>query len=340
MFAPSIALEVWARNEIELVPYFQDGYRYRLEAKKLMFDRIDCPNAIAMGTSMTEVAINDGTVAPYERATGDRSYSPMFAFASPGTRPLAMLGIWRWLDARGCHPKTLFIEVTPVIMNIDRGEDFERSFMDWRMQLDIPEERFELADYDLRFRFDLATWWRSYAYRNREPIVHYLGAELGIAKPKPPIAMPMDGNLHVTTDKGLSGSALAAHYRTTRNTFLKREFKYRYTPSYATAILLIVEEAQAAGTKVVLHTPPVPEMFHEFMMMIDATRPYCDFYDAATARPDVHWYTEHRRQGVPTTQFSDWLHLNREGAIQYAARLFAASTANTFPRDPGCRGRY
>jgi hypothetical protein len=329
LLAPSIALERWARGETDLIAYFQDGYRYQLDAKQLMFQHVDCPAAVTMGTSMTEGSLNAGSIEPYSRT--DRSFSPIFAFAAPGTRPLAMLGLWRWIADSGCVPRTLFVEVTPVILNIARGEDFERPFMDWRMQLDIPEERFARDPYTIRYRFELATWWRSFVYRNREPILKYLSARLGKGKRLPPVdPIPSDGKLYETSTAQLAGPALEAHYRETRRTFEKGEFKYVFSPSYTEAIRLLVEEAAAAGTRVVLHTPPM--LFHETMEMIGATKPFCDFYDEMTARGGVTWYSEYRRE-VPSTDFFNWLHVNRGGAERYAARLLAAVATNNVPRE-------
>jgi hypothetical protein len=329
LLAPSIALETWARGETDLIPYFQDGYRYQLDAKQLMFEHVACPATVTMGTSMTEGSLNAASIEPYSRT--DRSFSPIFAFAAPGTRPLAMLGLWRWIAGTGCVPRTLLIEVTPVILNIARGEDFERPFMDWRMQLDIPEERFARDPYTIRYRVELATWWRSFAYRNREPILKHLSAKLGKAKRLPPVApIPSDGKLYETSTDQLSGPALAAHYQQTRQTFVKGEFKYIFSPSYTRAIRLLVEEAEAAGTRVVLHTPPM--LFHEMMEMIGATKPFCDFYDEMTARSDTRWYSEYRRE-LPSTDFFNWLHVNRGGAERYASRLLTAVATNTFPRE-------
>jgi hypothetical protein len=68
------------------------------------------------------------------------------------------------------------------------------------------------------------------------------------------------------------------------------------------------------------------------MEMIGATKPFCDFYDEVTARSDAHWYSEYRRE-LPSTDFFNWLHLNRSGAERYAARLLTAVATNRFPRE-------
>jgi hypothetical protein len=339
LLAPAAALEVWARGEAGLIPYFEDGYRYQLESKKLMFERVGCPASVAMGTSITEVSLNATTIAPYAAQAGDRRFAPVFTFAAPGTRPLAMLGLWRWLEDQGCTPQHLFVEATPIILNLERGEDFERAFMDWRMQRDIPAERFAAAPYTWRLRVDLATWWRWFAYRNREPIVQYLEALAGRRKPLPPVErIPPDGLLHVTSTRKLEGAALTSHYQEIKGQFDRGEFRYGTSPAYHQALLLLVEEARAAGTRVVLHTPPVPGMLHEFMDRVDATGPFCDFYRRALANPGVRWYSEYGRE-VPLTEFSDWLHLNRQGAAAYAPRLLAAVAADAFPVDDYCGGR-
>ncbi len=337
LLAPSIALEFWLRHETGLLPYLEDGYRYQLESKLIMFDHVDCPSSIAMGTSMTEVSLNAATFDPYAKATGDKQFDPIFTFAAPGTRPIAMLAIWRRIRDTGCTPKFLFVEVSPVILNAERGEEFERMYMSFDIQKDVLPERFDRSPYTFRYRVDLATWWRSFTYRNREPILKYLSALFGFSKPLPPIdPIPPDGKVHVTATRGLEGSALNGVYQSTKKIFDKKEFKYSFTPSYPHALLLLAEEAKAAGTTIVFHTAPVPAMFHEFMDSIGATKPFCDFYDDVHAR-GIRWYSEHRAVR-PASEFSDWLHVNVRGAIGYTGRMLAAVASGQLPHDQRCRG--
>lgn len=339
LVGPAVTLEVWARNQVGLVPYLQHDYRHRLDGKKLLFKQIPCPKTVVLGTSMTEVALNASSIAPYQAQTGDHSFEPIFAFAAPGTRPIAMHGVWRWIQDQGCTPKYVFIEATPVILNIARGEDFERAFLDLPMQLDVSEDRFDREPYDYRFRADLATWWRSFAYRNREPIVRFLQKKYGKEKLATLKTIPKDGKLKATSTRELTGKFLRSQHRNNLPKFQKRKFKYEFSPSYSNAILALAKEARNDGAQAIIHTPPVPAMFHEFMDIIGANEPFCELYNKARSIPDVQWYSEYNRTDISGTEFSDWLHVNHVGAERYAKRILSAVASSNLPVDPYCESR-
>lgn len=337
LIGPSVALEVWAEHQVGLVPQMMRGYRYRLEAKRVLFRAVGCPTTMVVGTSMTEYALNSASITPYRKQTGDASFEPIFDFAAPGTRPLAMLGVWRWVHDQGCAPKYLFIEATPIILNVSRGENFERAYLDLRMQLEVAEERFEHPDYTLKYRAELATWWRSFVYRNREPIVQYLKGRLGMRKPLPPLkSLPRDGQVKPTNPRKLNAKTMRNERRFRMNNFKKGKFKYKYIKAYSDAILTLAQEAEAAGTKAIIHTPPVPGLFHELMPLIGAAEPFCTFYEEAYKMPGINWYSEYGRDDLPVSEFSDWLHLNRDSAPRYATRILSAVARDEFAHDPRC----
>ena len=44
LLGPCALLEYWAERDVRLIPYLQQGYRYRLEAKKLLFSAGEVPD--------------------------------------------------------------------------------------------------------------------------------------------------------------------------------------------------------------------------------------------------------------------------------------------------------
>jgi hypothetical protein len=342
LVGPCAMLEYWAERDVRLIPYLQQGYRYRLEAKKLIFQQVDCPTSVVIGTSMTAAALNAKSIRAYREETGDDSFEPIFAFAAPGTRPIGMLGIWRWIRDQGCVPKYVFIESNPLILNVARGEEFERAFMTLRMQLEVSEDRFAHDEiYTLRYRADLATWWRSTTYRNREPIMKYLRARF-FSKNKKPIplrSIPPDGQLKPTMTKQFIGKFRETQYRKTLKNFKKGNYEVKFTIAYADAILALAQEAEAGGTRAIIHTPPVPDMVHEFMDIGGGTKPFCALYNRALSMPDIRWYSEYGDIDLPHIEFADWLHVNQHGASLYATRILSAIAKDEFPVDEYCRKR-
>jgi hypothetical protein len=140
--------------------------------------------------------------------------------------------------------------------------------------------------------------------------------------------LPLDGQTGKAPNKSLHGKAWKKEKRKRLRMLEEKKLEYRYGPVEAAALLLLIEDAQAHGTRVVLHTPPVTYLYPEILLAVDPDDNWGKFAAELRAAHGVIWHDALRDdERYPHKLFHDYVHLNRKGSRRYASDLVEAARA-------------
>ena len=344
LFGPLTAAELWARGQLDLLyPYIVDR-AYWSETKVLLLERAGCPQVLGLGSSVTNRTfakmLAEGEQLVF--ADGPGPVEAMFAFGLVGGRMSQLYGAWRHIAARGCVPDYLFLEVTPVLIRKKRANAAAyKPYLDAMTLWHLPDGFVAEVGLDRDRAFELVTWDRSLLSRLRVEFLRAFRESLGLQPftgSREPLAL--DGAVM----QPLGYTLLEGRFEKERRKRSKGAKSGRYDVTlsevHAASLPALVAEASAAGATVVLHTPPVTSIYRNIGAKAGGNDALCDLYRDVTRGGSVLWHFAYDSNGYGAAHFTDWVHLNRDGAQRYIGQLFAAVRSGKYRRPVRvCRSR-
>jgi len=324
LLGPLATGELWVRGQLDrLYPFLTRSARWP-DAKMMLLERAGCPQVLALGSSVT----NRTLVAPLVKnealpfAWGEAPVESVFAFGLNGARMTHLYGAWRHVDAGGCTPAFVFIEVLPGVLN-GRGVSrvLLRPFLDAATAWNMPRGFAREARLDALDVLEAATWGRLVLPRLRAPL---LAAWIASWKASAPRAarLPLDGMIRPLSRQDLVGEKFAAQRAKRLRITERGEYRVRPSMVQVRALRKLMEGAAAAGSRVILHSPPVTSIYRKIVDQTNGHRVFCRLYEEVAARDGVAWAWFYDGRGFAGRDFMNWNHLNSAGGKRYVRKLF------------------
>lgn len=341
----------WARRFGHWSPYLRH-YNYRADLDLLLLDQAEaCPDALILGASQSGRSLTPANLRGKDLGGGIHIDRP-FTFAIAGERATTMFEIWLAVLDRGCIPEVIFVEANPIVLNAAKGGVIhDAPFVNLRTSLRLPDGFAASRGYDFARQADLWTNERLLIHRKRDRIVQAYQAQFGWRgafdlgpdpgkktkkkkEPKPWTKdLPFDGQTGKAPNRSLRGKAWKKEKRKRLRMLKRKKLVYRYGPVEAAALLLLVEDAQEHGTRVILHTPPVTGLYPEILLAVDPEDNWGRFASELRSTHGDIWFDAWRDDDrYPHKLFHDYVHLNRKGSRRYANDLVEAAKEVTRPK--------
>jgi hypothetical protein len=341
LFGPLLVVEIWARGQLDfLYPYIRTR-PYWSETKLMLLERAGCPQVLGLGSSIT----NRVVVQPLARGqtlpiVGEpQPIESMFAFGMVGARMTLLYSAWRHIEASGCVPAYLLVEVSPGVVRMKSGRPrYYRPFLDLQTLWHLPSGFAPRAGLETADLFEFTTWHRLLVYRLRSELRRAVIEGLGFEPVSVKEATPkLDGVL----SKPVNDTLLDGEYERTRTAMNERAalgtFDTILSSVHSRALQQLISEASAAGSHVILHTPPVTQIYRDINAKYGGREALCALQREFAGKAGVQWHWAYGETGYGPDVFSDWVHLNEDGASQYLSSLFAAIRADSLAPVRACR---
>lgn len=347
LLGPLLSVELLMRQQIAWLRPAFNTYRVWTDMKLMFIEQRDrCPDAVVLGTSLSDHSLPPHHLAERELA-GDEIDDP-FDFAMAEARATTMLALYRRLRAEGCEPESIFVEVTPVVINGEHGgHTHDSALMSARAQLGMPDGFARLRDYDIADQLELATYDRLFIHRRRQQIVdraiRQFAAERWLMtaeerdkaghaskrRPKRRPKLEWHGKLTRIRKHGMSKAAWSKEERRRRGYYARGVYKWHDNDVEREALTTLVREAAADGVRVVVHAPPVSSLYRRLAGQLGMTADFELFTREVEALagelPNVVWHNSFYDPSYERQDFFDWVHLSNGGGKRYVNQLFAAS---------------
>jgi hypothetical protein len=318
--------------------------------------RGDCPQVVTLGSSVSDRSLRSDFIEGKSLGAGQTIRAP-FNFAFPSQRATNMLPLWRFIQNSGCVPRYLLVELSPMVLNGAKGgTPHDRALLDGSLLLSLPFGLAEARGYSLREIAELLTLERLVLQRRRKELSGLLfgatpevattsqGSDGRLAKKerakKPKLLgrrLRRDGSMGSVPNARLDRPGAVKAERKKRDKNLLNGVSVHETSNLELAALrLLVQEAHAAGSIVVLHTPPVTQIYIDMLKGIDELNKWCEVVKAWSIPEGVPWLYQFDSDEYTNSDFDDWDHLNRQGSKRYAERLTNAIRTGQFPKLKGC----
>jgi len=341
LLAPLVLAEQLTLDSVRLLYPYLTNPREWPDAKLLILRRVGCPQVLAIGSSITDRTLMRATTRGRRlRLAGDdlAPVTRLFSFGLHGQRGSLMYATWRHVYTSGCVPPFVFVEMTPSVLRRGRGAISQYAPLMTAPTLLLEPSGF-MAEHRFRVRqlAEFATWDRLLVYRQRDRLARALVERAGLRPSSgDDRRFAADGRIKKRVTRDLTGGRYERERR--HRTRLKQEGRLEYGVSlvHLAAIRNLVREARAAGSHVVVHTPPATAIYRDIIADFGSAEAWCEINRAWTRDPEIDWYSAYDGEGYERQDFSDWVHLNRQGAYRYVERLFDAVNAGEFRSTPVC----
>ncbi len=337
LLLPLIAVEaaVW-RSVPALLPTMRK-YDAASDTKKMLIKHPPgCPDLIAMGTSLTDRTIV-GRYMNNKRLEKVYRVTYAFDFAMGAVRADTMLAQWRWLQNQGCTPRYVVVELTPLIINSGGdSEVHDESLLDLETYLGMPDGLTKIRKYDLATLAELFTYDRLLIKRRRKELMKRASQWIGLEKKPAERPHPVDGQLRGIPNHRLKGKRLKRETRRRERMTRSGVFDPTLGPLQMAAYETLLDEVQASGARLLLHSPPVTPLYRRLFEKAGDKTQWCEVVAKYRSRPKTEWFNQLTSDDYALDQFNDWVHLNQRGARRYARNFRKAVFSGTFPHDTYC----
>jgi hypothetical protein len=345
LFGPLVTGELWARRQLELIYPELASHTFTRwgDAKLGLLQRSGCPRLLALGSSLTNRLFTaDGLIDKKVLVDGElERINSLFDFGLNGSRATMMYGVWREIQAQGCTPEILLVEVSPTVVNGSPAVTPSYSgLLSLGTLMKMPSGFVDHVGLEPTAWVDLATVDRSHLHRKR---ASFVSALLSTEAPNPRYqTLALDGVITIPTHRALSGDRLAKERAERLALAVDGTYEFSVEAIEVSALRSIIREASQAGARVVLHAPPLSSLYHE-IASTNAGREFAELpaeltaplsLEDSTDPIDLFWcYDNEFSLGL----FSDWTHLNSSGGRIYIGMLLE-SLASPAPVRQTCTG--
>lgn len=335
LFGPLVGVELWSRGQLELLYplYSVPRMMTSIDSKLMLLERAGCPEVLSFGSSISDHALLADAALGKELRFGDRRQpiSRFFSFTLNGAKATHVYGVFRQIRAQGCVPDYIFMELSELILNSAQGPIAYRAVLDAGTIWNLPHDFGRSIGLDAVKLIDFATLMRLFIYRNRTIIQATFLEWVGLQPRSPTRPLALDGHIYPPAKVGLSGQNLEREREKHFRPAAKKKIEIRVDRFELAALKLLIEEATRAGSKVVLHTPPMSEIFYELLVrrgtrdQFSRSRAEINAAIGADAH-DVDWYWCYD-EPFPNEYFTDFVHMTGVGGSQYTTVLLEAVAA-------------
>jgi hypothetical protein len=348
LLGPLLAVELTMRAQAQWLRPVLRKFDVWIDMKLLLIEhREGCPDFVSFGTSLAGNSLPPRYLA--RKKLGGKTIRDPFDFAAAEVRATTVLAQYRWLRQRRCEPTWIAIEVSPIIINGEHGgHTHDAAVMSARAQLGMPDGFAALRGYSIAQQLELATYDRLLIHRRRRQIakrtINHFEAERWFmtvderAKAKDPKRMDPDPKLELDGKlnglrKSLTTRTWAREQGRRRSTFRRGNYKWWFNEPEQQAMFTLVREAAADGVVVILHAPPVTDLYHsEVAPKLGMAQDFASFTQELAALADEHpkvvWHDAFADTSYRLADFADWVHLSKRGAKRYVKELLQASSAS------------
>jgi len=304
--------------------------------RMLMVERGGCPELLALGTSLSDRTIT-GRHMDGKRMERDFRVQYSFDFAVGHMRPEGMLAQWRWLQERGCTPRYVVVELSPVVLNENGAlKAHDPPLMDLLTFAAMPDGFAQSRGYDYAAVAQLLTYDRLLSFRRRKELVRWAGQRLGMLEEVQRIAYPSDGQLRRVPTRRMGSVSLAKEGRKQRRRARRGKFKHGTGRVQLAAMDMLTDAINATDARLIFHTPPVLPLYRDEIERQGGMAGWCAVVRTYRERPGIEWFNQYGATDYSNRLFSDWVHLNRRGARLYARNFRLAVFHRRYPHDGYC----
>jgi hypothetical protein len=309
----------------------------------MLLEEAGCPQVLGLGSSVTNRTVVAELVVGEELplASGSAKVQSVFSFGLNNARTTHLYAAWRHIHAHGCTPEVVFIEVLPGTLNGSRENPvLLMPFLDAVTSFKLPRGFAQEAGFDAAGILEAATWGRLALHRLREPLVNALLEASPLrefsALERP---LPSDGMMRPLSLGKLSRKRFASERAERLRIASQGEYAVQPSRVQIEALKQLVSEVEDAGSRVVLHSPPVTSIYHEVVDQTRGHETFCRAREELLRLPSIEWHWAYDGAGYTPSHFMDWNHLNVVGGERYIRRLFAATRERRHPTETWCRAR-
>jgi hypothetical protein len=199
----------------------------------------------------------------------------------------------------------------------------------WRLPSGFAEE----AAFDRDTLFQFATWDRLTLHRLRGILRTALADRLSGTKPGGSNAEAGDESL---PSRELHPGAFRLEQKLRSGQRWKLRYQSKPSAIQVDSLIRLIHDARAAGSRVVLHTPPVTSIYYDVVARSNANAFLCSLRQRVMNELELEWYSFYRSAGFPRRNFSDWVHLNATGSRRYVEKLFMAVRGRVQQKERSC----
>jgi hypothetical protein len=333
LLGPTIATEWWAHGSVNTLYAYLEAGSTHPDAKMLLFESVlrseGCPSLVALGTSKTGRIIGRPHIGGQAVETGGGRIPSIFNYSLKSTRGTEMLAIWHFMQARGCTPKHLLVEAWPIVVNVDdKWRDNLLPYLDLATLGALPDGTVEAKGWSAEKVTEALTYGRLLLHRRRgelqtallDRLPKWMRGARAVTKPKQP---NRDGQLWRGTSYAMTDKNKASVEEKMRAKAARDELVFAFNPIEAEALIALRDAVVASDTKLVLHAPPISEMYREVFSHPDIKDPWCTLRRRLEAST-VIFHDDFDADNFEMKDFSDWAHMNKLGAKRYVTGLLAS----------------
>lgn len=345
LLGPLLAVEWSMRGRARWLRPVLRPYPVAMDLKMMLIERRGaCPDVVTFGTSLTDHAAPPRQLVEHS-LLGKRIEDP-FDFAIAEVRATNMLAQYRWLRQKACKPDWILVEVSPVVINGEHGgHTHDAALLDARALLGMPDGFAELRGYAIADLLELVTVERLLIHRRRQQIGERALDQLAAQRlfmseeqrantqPRPPMPAkpPLERHGKLTpTRPSLTLNSWVIEQRKVRARHAQGMFEWQVNEPEQRALLTLAREAAGEGVGVILHSPPVTQLYSrdiasELGIADDFAQFAAEIERLADQLPGVVWHDAYTDSGYELADFADWIHLSRRGGQRYVEQLIDAS---------------